>query len=504
MAWVAASGLGHSGCSLSLDFDDECSADADCDPKGKGLRCDSGFCVARDLVETTGACNQLYGADPRTSAPGSVILLGTLLPKSGALGAFGGGMDNGVHMAVDEINQSGGLLGKKLGVLACDDGTDVAQAEAAARHLIDVGGVKAIIGAGASSVTIETFTAVAKAARVLMMSPSATSPAISNQSDDGLLWRTVPSDAVQGRAIAEYIVHRNFKVIVVVSRNDTYGNGLAAAIQTRLCTGTTFRCTPDTFMTRIYNPTDKSTEQVGEQTAAVAFIEQKDPDAVVLAGYVPDGIAFLNLAAGKGFQFILTDGMRDTDLLGLDGSQVPIQDPAIKCTLVGTNPASPSGPLFDLFAPRYEGIFHEPPGTFVANSYDAAYLLAFAYAAAAGSGITDPDGRALAEGLARLSNKSLCEGVPCVPAVVVGVDDFGTGIGTLSANATSEIDVQGISGPLDFDATHGEAPSGIEMWRLDLGKNEISNLGVVYDGENGYNFAGVVPRDPGDAECGPQ
>jgi len=483
-----------SGCSLSLDFDDECSIDTDCAKIGSGLRCDRGFCIAQDLVSNDGPCNRLFGEDPRTAPPGSVILLGALLPFSGGLGAYGQGMENGIRLAVAEINQSGGVNGKKLGVLSCDDGTDVDVAAAAARHLVDVGKVEAIIGAGGSTVTIETFNRVAKASRVLMMSPSATSPAISNLPDDGLLWRTVPSDAVQGRAIAEYLLHQNYHVVAVVNRNDAYGNGLAAAIQARLCSeGSDFDCTPDTYLSGIYATEDKSQLQIDDQTAIVAQLGAKQPDAVVLIGYVPDGIELLNYAAGKGLSFILTDGMRDVALLGQNPAQVGISDKAIQCTLVGTNPASPSGQLYDQFALKYDGNFHAPPGTFAANSYDATYLIAFAYAGAAGAGVTAPDGRSLAEALTRVSDNGA--------EVVVGIDGLGVGVGQLSQSPTSTINVRGISGPLDFDASSGEAPSGIEMWRFDLVRSEISNLGVVYDGAEEYDFGAVVPREPTDAVC---
>jgi len=484
-------------CSLALDFDDECAVDVDCEPLGRGLRCDKGFCVAKDLVDAQGPCNRIYGEDPRTAEPGSVIMLGTLLPRSGALGAFGDGMDNGVRLAVDEINQSGGVLGKKLGVLSCDDGTDVTKAEAAADHLVDVARVDAIIGAGASSVTIETFIRVAKPNRVLMVSPSATSPLISNLTDDGLLWRTVPSDAVQGRAIAEYIVDRGYDVVGIAKRDDAYGNGLAASIQTRLCTSGRFTCTTDTFLTEFgrYSAEDGSELQRQDQQQSVTYFETKAPDVVVLIGYVPDGIAFLNFARDKGLKFIVTDGMRDTDLLGTDPAQVGVQDQRVLCSLVGTNPASPSGALFDVFKFQYQSKFQSLPGTFAANSYDAAYVIALAYAAAAGAGVSDPDGRTLAEGLARMSHK----GASLVP---VGAETFGVGVGALSGSATSSIDVVGVSGPLDFDAALGEAPSGIEMWRLDLVRSEISNLGVVYDGQDLYTFGGIGPRPAGDP-CNP-
>lgn|GEM_PF-503889 len=509
-----------SACSAVLDFDDECTVEADCVGVGRGLRCDQGFCVEKDLVEVRGCvrnadcaaygsaltcelglcvdgdkvevgglCDRFFGEDPRTAPAGTVITLGALLPRSGALGAFGDGMENGVRLAISEINQSGGVLGMKLGVLSCDDATNATKAIRATRHLVDVARVDAIIGAGASGVTIEAFNKVAKDARVLMMSPSATSPAISNLPDDGLLWRTAPSDAVQGRAIAEYVLASNYQKLGIVNRNDAYGNGLASEIQRQLCdSGGPFECiTNDTLFYDTY--TDQSgSAQVADQNDVLTRLAQFRPDAVILIGYVQDGIDFLNLANGSGFKFILTDGMRDTALAGASETQIGVADTRILCSLVGTFPASPSGESFNSFARQYDGQFKAPPPTFAANAYDATYLIALAYAAASGANVTAPDGRALAEGLARMSSGTT--------KISLGASDFGTGLSVLSNNATSTVDVNGVSGPLDFDAALGEAPSGIEMWRLDPSAKLISNLGVVYDGQNKYTFDAVLQAEP--------
>lgn len=449
---------------------------------------------SRELIEPppcdgcppNSGCDRLYGEDPRTS-PNSVIVLGTLLPRSGPLSSFGESMDNGVNLAIEEINQSGGVLGKKLAVVSCDDGTDADQAVRAARHLADVAGVKAIIGAGASSVTIEAFTTVAKGSGILMLSPSATSPALSNLADEGLLWRTVPSDAIQGQAIAEYVLHMGYNDIAVVNRNDAYGNGLAAAIQTRLCTSGRFECTSDTFLSRLYSAQNGSAQQQDEQVSAVTFLAERAPDVVVLIGYVPDGISFLNFARDKGLTFILTDGMRDPDLLGTDPAQVGVQDQKILCSLVGTNPAAPSGGLFEQFALKYEQNFQAPPGPFATNAYDAAYLIALAFGAARGKGEFEPDGRALAEGLTRLSSGNRIE---------LGVQDLVQALTQLSASEDSSIDVVGVSGPLDFDPARGEAASAIEMWRFDLSLFGIANLGVVYDGQSNFSFDDIVGAGP--------
>jgi branched-chain amino acid transport system substrate-binding protein len=495
----AALSLSASACTAALDFDDQCEVDLDCNTIARGLRCELGFCVPRDLVEPlpcegcppSSRCDRLYGEDPRKAAPGTVITIGTLLPRSGALGAFGDAMDHGVELAVEEINQSGGIFGQKLAVVSCDDATSADQAALGAAHLVDVAKVDAIIGSGASGVTIEAFNRVAKPSQVLMVSPSATSPAISNLPDAGLLWRTAPSDAVQGRAIAQFIVEQDFNKIAIVNRNDAYGNGLADAIRASLCSSG-FSCGQDTLLSRLYSDT-QGPLQVDAQAGALLDVVNFKPDAVVLIAYVQDGVDFMNLAAGKGLKFILTDGTRDTDLLGKDPGQKGVSDPDILCTLVGTNPASPSGRLYDSFALKYEARFGAPPGTFAANSYDAAYLVAFAYAASRGAGIADPTGLALASGLARLS-----AGGP----VELGVNDFGKALTALGSSASASIDIAGVSGPLDFD-TNGEAASGIEMWRLDVDRSQIANLGLVYDGTGAYDFKTVLQSQPLGALCTP-
>ena len=419
------------------------------------------------------------------------MTFGTLLPRSGALAVYGESMDNGVRLAIEEINRAGGVLGTKISVVSCDDGTDADQAERAARHLAEVAGAKSIIGAGASGTTIEAFNRVAKDSRVLMTSPSATSPAITSLPDNGLLWRTAPSDSVQGLAIAEYVMSRNLRKVAIVGRNDAHGNGIATAIQQRLCSSPSFTCSVDTLISRLYSDIPgplQSEDQAKALADVIAFL----PDAVILVAFVPDGVGFMNLASGSGLRFILTDGTRDTALLGTNPNQPRVTDEAILCNLVGTNPASPSGELYNGFAANYQASFGALPAAFAAQSYDAAYLSALAYAAARGAGHVHPDGPALAEGLTRLSSGNQID---------VGVQGLATALTVLSGGTQSTVDVVGVSGPLDFDATTGEAPSRLEMWRFDIDLTRIDNLGVVYDGRSTYSFQAVLVDPPGRA-CG--
>ena len=94
-----------------------------------------------------------------------------------------------------------------------------------------------------------------------MMSPAATSPQITDLSDDDLLWRTAPSDAIQGAAIANYLLKETtFNRIAIINRNDVYGNGLRDAILDPLCE--TFPCTDETqFYNSVYDEKTPETDQ---------------------------------------------------------------------------------------------------------------------------------------------------------------------------------------------------------------------------------------------------
>lgn len=492
---LLASSLVLGACSLALDFDAECKGDEQC---GRGERCVQGFCELPPLVDPdpNGTCTRLIGPDPRTSEPGTVILIGSLLPKSGDLGPLGQGMENGVELAVTEVNQIGGVLGKKIAVLACDDGTDVDKAKRSAKHLVDVARVQAIVGAGASGVTIDVFTAVARPAGVLMMSPASTSPAITSLPDDGLLWRTAPSDAIQGRAIAGLIDEAGYARVAVVNRDDAYGNGLAQVVQLARCGGG--GC-GDAYASYIYPSDSNDPAQATRQQAIIGELEVFRPDVVVLIGFVTDGVAFLNLAAGKGLHFVLTDGMKSGALLGARLATPPAEgatgvvDTQILCDLVGTNPGSPNPTNFHPFEVKYEARFGGKPNNYEAQAYDAAYAIGLAYAAAGGAGHPDPDGRALAVGLTRL--------VGGEAVVRSGPDDWNVGVAALSGGPTSLVDLVGVSGLLDFDPATGEAAGTIDLWRFapDAATDDqkIENLGVVLDDRGQYIPGVLAPRPAG-------
>ncbi len=493
-AFVFAVTLG--GCSFALDFQEECSSDNDCANRGASFFCDAGFCEQRQVISASGPCTKIYGADPRQALPNTVFTIGIALPKSGLLADAGQRMDEAVALAVSEMNQLSGVLGVALAAVSCDTKTTNEGALEAVDHLVNVVGVDAIIGAGASSFTINAFTNIAAPAGVLMISPSATSPALTGIPDQSLLWRTVASDAIQGLAIARLIDQVQLGKVAVIHQSDAYGTGLSIEVNNLLCSETTaFTCDNENF--KLYNyPVDDPIVRDQAFATIVTQLVSSPPDVIVLIGFPADGSAFINQASAAGVapQYILTDGLRAPALLGQEEGVEPISDVNILECVVGTNPASPSGELFETFEDRWLGQFAQPPHPFSANAYDATYLLAFALAAARGAGVDSLDslrGQDLAAGLARMSSGDRVE---------VGFQNFTNAVRILSESPTSTIDVVGISGPLDFDSTTGEAPSGIELWRFAPSAGEIVNLGVVLDDQNVYKGGELVPSQPA-AEC---
>ena len=488
LALEAALAVLVAGCTVALDFGDECKTSADCADKGDAVRCVQGLCVT-DLGLTsetllTAPCSRMYGVTPEQylANPYRHILLGTLLPATGQLEAYGPPIDKAVETAVKEINMVGGILGTKLAVLSCDSGTDPELAKSAATHMAAMG-IPAMVGAAASSITIEVFNEVAKPNGMVMVSPASTAPSITATVDDGLLWRTAPSDAVQGAAMARALISQELKKVAVVFRDDAYGLGFRDAINEYLCTGGEFDCKEGLF-TRAYTPEPVETMKAA-QADVIANMLTFAPEAVVLVAFVEDGVAFMKAAADNGFdRFILTDGLKSNEVI----TSLEADYSDVLCKAMGTNPADPDGEAYSTFEINYTSQVGKAPGAFTAHAYDALYALAYA-AAAANKKPEELTGADFAAGLRRLTG-----GKTVIP---VGTKSFNEGVALLHNDTEANIDFEGASGKLEFDNEKGEPKTtAIEGWYFNLEKKEVESLGVLLTAEGAYTAPTGLP------ECG--
>jgi ABC-type branched-subunit amino acid transport system substrate-binding protein len=181
------------------------------------------FVGAGDENDTTKAQQPMPppGSEKPKDAP---LVLGSLLPQTGALESMYPPLIAGARLAVREVNAAGGVLGEPVKWIEGDDGTSGTKAKQSATKLISQD-VDVIIGASASGVTKAVMPTVIGAEKV-MISPSATADELMTLPDHGLFFRTAPPDHLQAKALADIVLRDGSAKVLIVNRNDAWGNGL--------------------------------------------------------------------------------------------------------------------------------------------------------------------------------------------------------------------------------------------------------------------------------------
>lgn len=219
-----------------------------------------------------------------------VLRIGVLLPRTGAGSPIGAPLLEVIQRAVGEINQAGGVLGRRVELVTRDEGPDLAAAGAAASALVEQDQVDAIIGPASSRVALNVLPKIIEAG-VLTCSPVATAASLADLPDGGLFVRTVASDGLQAQAIVRVIEETGVRVAALAFPDDPYGRRYAQALRVAL-TGKGIEIAGELA----YDPADDSfAEEVDALVASappvVALIGDLDSGARALAALlqVPDG-----------------------------------------------------------------------------------------------------------------------------------------------------------------------------------------------------------------------
>ena len=230
------------------------------------------------------------------------VKIGIILGFTGPIESLAPVMAKSAEMAIDEVNKSGNFTHGKINTVRADSTcVDAAAAQAAAERLITAEKVNAIMGADCSGVTTAVLKNVAMPNGIVMISPSATSPALSTEPDNGLFFRTAPSDARQGEVIADLLMEKGYKTAALSHTNNDYGKGLAASIQKN-------------FTSKGGKITITASHEDGkaDYSAEVAALAQAGGDILIVAGYLDQGgkgIIQASLDADAFNKFFLPDGM---------------------------------------------------------------------------------------------------------------------------------------------------------------------------------------------------
>jgi len=290
------------------------------------------------------------------------VKIGVILGYTGPIESLTPDMAAGAELAMKEVNDSGKFMNGMNVVSVRGDSTciDAAAATSTAERLITSDGVSAIVGADCSGVTTAILQNVAMANGIVMISPSATSPALTTVEDDGLFFRTAPSDARKGKIVADILMERGFKTAAMTYTNNDYGKGLADSIAANYTAagGTITISTPHEDGKADYN-------------AEVGSLAQAGGDILIVAGYLDQGgrgIIQASLDNGAFDIFYMPDGMIGDSLPEAIG-------PALNGS-IGDVPGtdSPGAATFETMAS--DAGFKAGP--FAPESYDAAALIMMA------------------------------------------------------------------------------------------------------------------------------
>jgi branched-chain amino acid transport system substrate-binding protein len=153
--------------------------------------------------------------------------IGALMDVTGPLASFIPPLMNAANFAIKNVNDGGGLLDGKAVLVVGDSQAASQPAVDAATKLVNVENVPIIMGALASGSTIAAASAVTIPAGVVQISPTATSPAMTDMKDGDHLFRLVPSDNYQGDVLAKIVLDEGVKKVAITYVNNDYGVGIA-------------------------------------------------------------------------------------------------------------------------------------------------------------------------------------------------------------------------------------------------------------------------------------
>ena len=378
----------------------------------------TGCSSTSDTAEPAATTASTAGGEAAAIASGDrdlTLKIGTILPQSGGLAFLGPPEEAGVQLAVNDINAAG--LGMTVEAIFRDSGdttTDTATVSVTDLLSQDVSAIVGAASSGVSKTVIDQITG----AGVVQFSPANTSEDFTDYADNGLYWRTAPSDKLQGAELGTLIANDGNATLGLIVLNDAYGTGLAAS------TTAAFEAAGGEVVAEsLFNEGDSNfAAQISEVTAAnpdaIALITFDQAKVIVPAlvgeGYPGDSLYFVdgNLADySSDFEAGLVAGSKGT-LPGLD------------VTTLGD------------FTDRLLEV--DPSLTeysYAAESYDAVMLIALA--AYAGN---DTSGESIASYLRQVSGGA---------GYGTKVEDFASAAAALTAG--DQVDYDGFSGPVTFD-----------------------------------------------------
>jgi ABC-type branched-subunit amino acid transport system substrate-binding protein len=376
-----------------------------------------------------------------SSTPAAEIKVGTLLAHTGPLKEFGPNIQNGAVLAAKQM----GAAGFEIQMIHEDSETSAIPATNAAKKLVEVDRVVAIVGALASGVTVPVAESVTSPNNVIMISPASTSPLITvlpaDQGKD-FLFRTCPSDALQGVVAGKLAATYN-RTASVLYVNNPYGQGLAEE----------FKKSFEKMRGKVLAMVPHDEKAAESYTAELRKALAGNPDRLCAFSYpdhakvyLKEAIEFFNYK-----KFLFCDGTKSQDIVkALGASNVE--------GMRGTAPGSAGGEPYYIFNSDYKKEFGQlPPLPFITNAYDGVAVIGLAAYAAKVKGLP----------LTATNIRNQLRIVANPPGEVIKPGEFKKAFDLLRAG--KNINYEGAAGSVDFDL-NGDVVTPIEIWAYRKGE----------------------------------
>ncbi len=326
------------------------------------------------------------------------IQIGMLMGVTGDLVDLGPPIRQGAELATTQVSDADTPL--EVDVQFEDTGTEASQGISGANALVNAG-YPMICGALASPVTIQVAENVGIPNSTVMCSPASTSPDISDLDDNDFVYRTPPTDALQGAALADIAANRHdASTASTFFLNQAYGQGVDQGF-TNAFEGEQ----GGEVLNRVsFEPGQQS------YTSQLSTALEDDPDTMVVVAYPESGVQifrdFYSEFDRADMPVLVTDGLQDNTLPGDVGEDMT--------NVVGTAPL-PSGPGYEFFSSEFQEAYDaEPTISFIGYAYDAAAVLMLANAAAgenSGTAVRDEMRNVAQNGGEEVTPENLVEGL---------------------------------------------------------------------------------------------
>jgi len=313
-------------------------------------------------VSLSCACLPVRAAD-------CTITVGMVLELTGTAGAYGQAAAKSLEMAFRDLNDAGGAHGCRIVTDTRDSQSQPSVAVDAANQLVQLRHVPVLVGGIISSTTVPMLTAVTAPAKVLQISPAASSPRLTELARSartgGLFLRTITSDALQGSVAARFALDQGMRRIAIIYVNNDFGTQLEQefARSYQAPGATILVATP-------YN------ERQGSYAAEVTTTLGANAEALYLISTPVDGatIARAWISQGGPRRLLLNDGMNSADFVAAVGAKYLNEAFG---TSSGTTPSASSA----YFSSAYRAYAHLDPASPAADrAYDAGALIGLALA----------------------------------------------------------------------------------------------------------------------------